>query len=89
MNVNNSVWYVSPFEHPEYGHVTADTIRKSLGNFYKIEHQPSKLAARFAQAFTATEASVSITPDQWMECEDLGEEPYREFVLHLTCFFCC
>lgn len=64
------------FKHPELGEVDADSIRKSLGNFRKIAHQPSKLAARIAQAFTTTDSSVSITPDQWMECDDLGDEPY-------------
>lgn len=39
-------------------------------------HQPSKYAARIAQAFTATDPSVKISRDQWEEIPDLGDEPY-------------
>ena len=56
--------------------MTAERIRKSLGDFSKVIKQPSKYAARMAQAFTATDPSVDIRRDQWEEVEDLGQEPY-------------
>jgi RNA-dependent RNA polymerase len=47
------------------------------GNFKKIIHQPSKYAARIAQAFTATDPSVRITGSQWVDnYKDLGEKPH-------------
>src|ERR1700692_4153921 len=47
-----------------------------LGEFAGVIHQPSKYAARIAQAFTATDPSVRITRDQWEEVDDLGTRPY-------------
>jgi len=70
----HSVWYVAPFRDPVDGYVTAETIRKSLGDFSKLLRTPSKYAARIAQAFTATDTSVKIQPDQWEEQDDLGPD---------------
>ena len=73
----HAVWFMNPFEHPERGWVDAQKIRDSLGNFdKKLKNIPSKYAARLAQAFTATDPSVSITKSQWEEIGDMGEEPY-------------
>ncbi|EMD38185.1 hypothetical protein CERSUDRAFT_113336 [Gelatoporia subvermispora B] len=74
----HAVWFMNPFEHPREGLVTAQGIRESLGDFSgsKVIKQPSKYAARMAQAFTATDPSVSITRDQWETVPDLGEDPY-------------
>ncbi|RPD66474.1 RdRP-domain-containing protein [Lentinus tigrinus ALCF2SS1-7] len=72
----HAVWFMSPFQHPIRGWVTPQSIRDSLGDFTKVIKYPSKYAARLAQAFTATDPSVSITPDQWEKIEDLGTEPY-------------
>ena|ERR1700685_3925224 len=47
-----------------------------IGEFPGVIHQPSKYAARIAQAFTATDPSVRITRDQWEEVDDLGTKPY-------------
>jgi len=46
------------------------------GEFPGVIHQPSKYAARIAQAFTATDPSVRITRDQWEEVDELGTHPY-------------
>ena len=70
------MWFVHPFHHDQLGHVDAATIRGRLGDFSKVIRQPAKYAARMAQAFTATDPSVSIRADQWEEMDDLGEEPY-------------
>jgi RNA-dependent RNA polymerase len=42
----------------------------------KLMFQPSKYAARIAQAFTATDPSVTILRHQWEMVPDLGTEPY-------------
>ncbi|CCM00004.1 uncharacterized protein FIBRA_02029 [Fibroporia radiculosa] len=73
----HAVWFINPFYHPEEGHITAQTIRDSLGDFSGVIRQPSKYAARLAQAFTATDPSVRITRGQWEEMPDLGEKPYE------------
>ncbi|KAI0664721.1 RdRP-domain-containing protein [Cubamyces menziesii] len=69
----HAVWFMSPFEHPTQGTITAQRIRDSLGDFSNVIRQPSKYAARLAQAFTATDPSVSITRDQWEEMPDLED----------------
>jgi RNA-dependent RNA polymerase len=69
---------MNPFVHPQKGRVNAESIRSSLGNFAgtTLSKQPSKFAARLAQAFTATDPSVDIRRDEWNEMPDLGKEPY-------------
>ena len=68
----HAVWFMHPFEHPEYGQVTSAIVRQSLGNFEGVIREPSKYAARMAQAFTATSPSVTIRRDQWTEIPDIG-----------------
>ncbi|KAF7980169.1 hypothetical protein HWV62_39639 [Athelia sp. TMB] len=70
----HAVWFLNPFQHPEHGWVTAELIRRTLGDFRGVIHQPSKYAARIAQAFTATDPSVRIRRDQWEEVDDLYED---------------
>ena len=60
-----------PFDHPEEGYVDAERIRSSLGDFSKLLKTPSKYAARIAQAFTATEASVELEEGQWEAMPDI------------------
>lgn len=72
----HAVWFICPFDHPKRGWVDAASIRRSLGDFSSVNTSPSKLAARIAQAFTATNPSVEITSGQWEVMEDLGEDPY-------------
>ncbi|EIN07212.1 RdRP-domain-containing protein [Punctularia strigosozonata HHB-11173 SS5] len=87
----HAVWFVHPFEHHEKGSVDAYIIRDRLGDFsgaidnnnetrdaktIQLRMQPSKYAARMAQAFTATDPSVRINEDQWQEIPDLGKEPH-------------
>ena len=67
----HSMFAVSPFYHPEKGLVTAASIRAELGIFDDILHFPALYAARVSQAFSGTEDSVSLTPDQWDEMEDI------------------
>jgi RNA-dependent RNA polymerase len=78
------VWFVKSFRntYPEYHRfnittINAAEIRKTLGDFSGVAHQPAKYAARMAQAFTATDPSVKIRRDEWEEAPDLGEKPYE------------
>ena len=68
---------MQPFKHPQLGFLDAAAIRARLGDFSGVINQPSKYAARMAQSFTATEASVTLTNDQWEEVKDLGTKPYE------------
>ncbi|KAI6030048.1 RNA dependent RNA polymerase-domain-containing protein [Pisolithus marmoratus] len=70
---NHSVWFVSPFRHPDKGLVTAESIRASLGNFEAVIYSPSKYGARMAQAFTATDPSVKLHKSQWSEPSDIEQ----------------
>ena len=72
----HAVWFMNPFEHKERGWIDSQSIRDSLGNFEKVLKITSKYAARLAQAFTATDPSVSIKRAEWEEIDDLGEDPY-------------
>ncbi|KAG6883057.1 hypothetical protein C0993_008118 [Termitomyces sp. T159_Od127] len=74
----HSVWFMSPFKHPDKGLICAESIRNNLGDFKNTEllRQPSKYAARMAQAFTATDPSVKIRNTEWEEVDDLGQKPY-------------
>lgn len=45
---NHTVWYVSSFDHPTKGRVTAQNIRDFLGDFTKVIMSPSKYGARMA-----------------------------------------
>ncbi|KAF5373803.1 hypothetical protein D9758_000837 [Tetrapyrgos nigripes] len=69
----HAVWFMNPFMHPEKGLVNAESIRRSIGNFEgtTLLKQPSKYAARLAQAFTATDRSVSIRRDEWEVVPDI------------------
>ncbi|KAG6376279.1 RNA dependent RNA polymerase-domain-containing protein [Boletus reticuloceps] len=69
----HAVWYVSAFDYPGKGKVTAQSIRESLGDFSGVITSPSKYGARMAQAFSATDPSVRIGRDQWSEIPDIEE----------------
>lgn len=67
-----TVWFVSPFFwHPAKEWVTAERIRDSLGNFEGVIYSPSKYGARIAQAFTATDSSITLHKSQWKEVPDV------------------
>jgi RNA-dependent RNA polymerase len=68
---SHAVWFVSPFHDPDEGYVNADRLRRSIGDFGDLYNTPSKLAARIAQAFTATDPSVTLLRHQWEEMDDI------------------
>ncbi|KAM0749810.1 RdRP-domain-containing protein [Meredithblackwellia eburnea MCA 4105] len=63
-------WFVSPFEH-EGQNITADSIRSSLGDFTHVNTIPAKFFARIAQAFTSTQPSVSLHPEEVRSMPDI------------------
>lgn len=69
---SHSTWFVSPFFHPQKGHVTAASIRREAGDFSKLLCYPAKFAARLAQALSGTAPSVTITKSQWEVVDDIA-----------------
>lgn len=67
----HAVWAVTPFEHPVFGTVTAATIRAGLGDFDKTIRYPARLGARMSQAFSATDASITIPAEEIIEIPDI------------------
>ncbi|KAJ3576204.1 hypothetical protein NP233_g613 [Leucocoprinus birnbaumii] len=76
----HAVWFMTPFEHPKFGLVNSAWIRNQIGDFKgsPLMKQPSKYAARLAQAFTATEASITIKKTEWEQVEDIKPATYQE-----------
>ncbi|KAG6877028.1 hypothetical protein C0993_010961 [Termitomyces sp. T159_Od127] len=74
---NHSVWFMSSFAHSDFGDVTPDKVRSSLGNFGRVLKYPSMYGARLAQAFTSTVPTVLIGPEEWELVDDLGSKPYQ------------
>ncbi|KAJ3544083.1 hypothetical protein NMY22_g2912 [Coprinellus aureogranulatus] len=76
----HAVWFICPFEFTlnsgEKVHVNGEYIRHSIGDFRgtPLMKHPSKFAARLAQAFTATDPSVSIDSCNWEEIPDIIPE---------------
>ncbi|KAJ7226071.1 RdRP-domain-containing protein [Mycena pura] len=50
--------------------LNAESIRDRLGDFSKILYQPALLGARWAQAFTTSDPSVTLDVDQIREIDD-------------------
>ena|ERR1700733_13690932 len=69
------ITFVAPLVYSRIS-VRCSILTLRQGEFPGVIHQPSKYAARIAQAFTATDPSVRITRDQWEEVDDLGTHPY-------------
>ena len=74
---DHAVWFVAPFEHELKGRVDASSIIQSLGNFTNLEfdHEliycPARYGARISQAFTATDASLSVEVDEVFPTHDI------------------
>lgn len=50
--------------------VNAESIRTGLGDFSKVIHYPALYGARIAQAFSATERSITVRADQMVIIDD-------------------
>ncbi|KAG5220312.1 RdRP-domain-containing protein [Salix suchowensis] len=76
----HAVWFMNPFQDEQTGRwVTSEAIRQAQGDFndlgnkkFYLLDQPSKYAARLAQAFTATDPSVDLRRYQWQQVEDIA-----------------
>ncbi|VDB94968.1 unnamed protein product [Peniophora sp. CBMAI 1063] len=77
---SHAVWFMSSFIDPDAKpndcEVTPEGIRRSVLDFKvkdneELLRQPSKLAARIALAFTATDPSVTLDSSQWEEIPDI------------------
>ncbi|KAG8927277.1 hypothetical protein FRC02_008331 [Tulasnella sp. 418] len=68
----HSVWFVAPFEHPVYGYVDAETIRQSLGDFTKVIRTPARYGARLSQAFSSTDPTVAVLPEEICTIPDIS-----------------
>ncbi|KAF8557374.1 RdRP-domain-containing protein [Imleria badia] len=67
----HSLWFVTPFEDDEGGLLGAEKIRKSLGNFSGLSHQPARLGARWSQAFSATDPSITLELEEIRTIDDI------------------
>ena len=74
---DHAVWFVNPFQHATEGLIDAAHIRLTLGDFSGVLDCPSKFAARLAQAFTATDPSVTIHSSDWVEIPDIGPKDFE------------
>ncbi|KAG2157651.1 RdRP-domain-containing protein [Suillus bovinus] len=60
----HSVWFVTPFENENGKLLNAQAIRNNLGDFSKLHRQPARLAARWSQAFSGTDPSITLLPEE-------------------------
>jgi RNA-dependent RNA polymerase len=76
----HAVWFVSPFDHPQFGHVNAQSIIIGIGSFdnvtwdRKLMYCPARYGARISQAFTATDASVSVEAEEILRMDDIERD---------------
>ncbi|KAG5353249.1 hypothetical protein C0989_008984 [Termitomyces sp. Mn162] len=72
--------FVKPFRDPDHGYVDARSIIQSIGSFDNLSFDktlmfcPARYGARISQAFTATDVSVTIQPEEVLHIEDLNVE---------------
>lgn len=75
----HAVWFVMEFRSPDGTIVNASTIIEGLGDFTfardsQLIYCPARYGARISQAFTATDSSVTVEPDEIFEESDI-EDP--------------
>ncbi|EIW86345.1 RdRP-domain-containing protein [Coniophora puteana RWD-64-598 SS2] len=56
----HSVWFVTPFTSDKGITMDAETIRGQLGDFSELQYKPARLGARWSQAFSTTDPSVTL-----------------------------
>ncbi|KAG6845988.1 hypothetical protein H0H87_011036 [Tephrocybe sp. NHM501043] len=72
----HAVWFVKPFRDPLHGYVNAEAIIKSIGSFENLPFDksliycPARYGARISQAFTATDVSITIHPEEVIHEQD-------------------
>ncbi|BGP17973.1 hypothetical protein JCM10213v2_006021 [Rhodosporidiobolus nylandii] len=69
------VWFMAPWQVDQGGElktITAADVRRDLGDFEKVSRQPAKLGSRYAQAFTASSATIYLHPHQIKAVPDIS-----------------
>ncbi|KAH7916477.1 RdRP-domain-containing protein [Hygrophoropsis aurantiaca] len=66
----HSVWFVTPFMGTNGARLNAEAIRSTMGDFSKLSHQPARLAARWSQLFSTTDATVRLRPKEVVQIDD-------------------
>ncbi|KAG2049848.1 RdRP-domain-containing protein [Suillus hirtellus] len=61
---DHSVWFMTPFTDDSGTLLNAESIRGNLGDFSQLVHQPARLAARWSQAFSGTDPSITLLPEE-------------------------
>lgn len=64
------MWFVRGFFHDD-SWFDAEAIRDTLGSFEKVIHFPALYGARMSQAFTATDPSVTVDPEETIIIPDI------------------
>ncbi|KAG6850830.1 hypothetical protein H0H93_008133 [Arthromyces matolae] len=73
----HAVWFVKPFRDPNHGYVDARKIISSIGSFENLPFDPNlmlcpaRYGARISQAFTATDVSITIHPEEVLHIPDI------------------
>ncbi|KAG0699740.1 RdRP-domain-containing protein [Suillus ampliporus] len=60
----HSVWFMTPFKDENGILLDPDSIRRNLGDFSKLYKQPARLAARWSQAFSGTDPSITLLSEE-------------------------
>jgi RNA-dependent RNA polymerase len=72
----HAVWFMRPFYDKDHNLIDASSIISSLGNF-GVDYDrtlifcPGKYGARISQAFTATDSSISVEPEEILPLDDI------------------
>lgn len=61
---DHSVWFMTPFTDDSGTLLDVESIRDNLGDFSKLVNQPARLAARWSQAFSGTDPSITLLPEE-------------------------
>lgn len=61
---DHSVWFMTPFTDDSGTLQDAASIRRNLGDFSKLVNQPARLAARWSQAFSGTDPSITLLSEE-------------------------
>lgn len=76
----HAVWFVKEFRTPSGVVVNARTIIAGLGNFAhdpQLIFCPARYGARISQAFTATDSSISVDPDEILLVDDVWDSRHK------------
>jgi RNA-dependent RNA polymerase len=66
----HAVWFINPFVGDDGRVVDAESIRSSLGNFSNVIDCPARYGARLSQAFSTTEASITVEAEELLQIPD-------------------